>query len=71
MFWLLIVDWVVGYANRFILIRLSLDLREVEDPLMGVVKHVELHYMEGVRHGKVAHDVRHTSKHVQSLVNTG
>jgi hypothetical protein len=38
---------------------------------MGVVKHVELHYMEGVRHGKVAHDVRHTSKHVQSLVNTG
>src|SRR5258705_10884376 len=44
-------------------------LHEVENPLLEVVKHANLHCMEEVGLREVAHNTRNQSKHVESLVN--
>jgi len=44
-------------------------LREVENPLLEVVKHADLQCMEEVRLRKVAHNSANMSEHVESSVN--
>jgi len=44
-------------------------LHEVEDPLLEVIKHADLHCMEEVGLWEVAHDTGNMSKHVDSSVN--
>jgi hypothetical protein len=44
-------------------------LHEVENPLLEVVKHADLHCMEEVGLREVAHNTGNMSKHVESLVN--
>ena len=44
-------------------------LHEVENPLLEVVKHADLHCMEEVRLREVAHNSGNMSKHVESSVN--
>jgi hypothetical protein len=41
----------------------------MENPLLEVVKHVDLHCMEGVGLREVAHDTGNMSKHVEFSVN--
>ena len=44
-------------------------LHEVENPLLEVIKHADLHCMEEVGLREVAHDTGNMSKHVESSVN--
>ena len=44
-------------------------LHEVENPLLEVVKHANLHYMEEVRLWEVPHNTGNRWKHVESSVN--
>jgi len=44
-------------------------LHEVENPLLEVIKHADLHCMEEVGLREVAHDKGNMSKHVESSVN--
>jgi len=44
-------------------------LHEVENTLLEVVKHANLHCMEEVGLREVAHNTGNVSKHVESLVN--
>jgi len=44
-------------------------LHEVENPLLDVVKHDDLHCMEEVRLREVAHDTGNMSKQIKSSVN--
>jgi len=44
-------------------------LHEVENPLLEVMKHANLHFMEEVGLREVAHDPRNMLKHVESSVN--
>jgi hypothetical protein len=44
-------------------------LHEVENPLLEVVKHADLHCVEEVGLQEVAHDAGNKSKHVESSVN--
>ena len=42
---------------------------EVENPLLEVIKHADLHCMEEVGLREVAHDTGNMSKHIKSSVN--
>jgi len=42
---------------------------EVQNPLLEVIKHTDLHGMEEVGLRKFAHDTGNMSKHVESSVN--
>jgi len=44
-------------------------LREVENSLLEMVKHADLHCMEEVGLWEVAHDTGNMSKHVESSVD--
>jgi len=44
-------------------------LHEVENPLLEVIKHADLHCMEEVGLREVAPDTGNMSKHVESSVN--
>jgi len=44
-------------------------LHEVQNPLLEVVKHADLHCMEEVGLREIAHNTGHMSKHVESSVN--
>jgi len=44
-------------------------LHEVENPLLVVVKHADLHCMEEVGLREIAHNAGNMSKHVEFLVN--
>jgi hypothetical protein len=44
-------------------------LDSVDNPLLQVVKHADLHCMEEVGHREVAHDTGNMSKHVESSVD--
>ena len=44
-------------------------LHEVENPLLEVIKHADLHCMEEVGLREVAHDTGNMSKHIESSVN--
>jgi len=44
-------------------------LLEVENPLLEVIQHADLHCMEEVGLMEVAHDTGNMSKHVESSVN--
>ena len=44
-------------------------LHEVENPLLEVVKHADLHCMEEVGLREIAHNTGNMSKHVESSVN--
>jgi len=44
-------------------------LQEVENPLLEVVKHADLHCMEEVGPREVAHDTGNMSKQVESSMN--
>jgi hypothetical protein len=44
-------------------------LHEVENPLLEVIKHADLHCMDEVGLREVAHDTGNMSKHFESLVN--
>jgi len=44
-------------------------LHEVENPLLEVVKHADLHCMEEVRLREVAHNTENVSMHVECSVN--
>jgi hypothetical protein len=43
-------------------------LRDVENPLLIVIKHAHLHWMEVIGLWEVAHDTGNMSKHIESLV---
>jgi len=45
------------------------QLHEVENPLLEVVKHVDLHCMKEGGLREVTHDTGNMSKHVESSVN--
>jgi len=44
-------------------------LDEVENPLLEVVKHADLHCMEEIRLREIAHHKGNMSQHVESSVN--
>jgi len=44
-------------------------LHDVENPLLEVVKHADLHCMEEIGLREVAHNTGNVSKHVESSVN--
>jgi len=44
-------------------------LHKVENPLLEVIKHADLHSMEKVGLREVAHKTRNMSKHIESSVN--
>ena len=44
-------------------------LHEVQNQLLEVIKHADLHFMEEVGLREVAHDTGNMSKHVESSVN--
>jgi hypothetical protein len=44
-------------------------LHEVENPLLEVVKHADLHCMEKVGRKEVAHNTGNMLKHIESSVN--
>jgi len=44
-------------------------LHEVENSLLEVIKHADLHCMEEVGLWEVAHDTGNMSKHIESSVN--
>jgi len=44
-------------------------LHEVENPLLEVIKHADLHCMEEVGLREVTHDTGNMSKHIESSVN--
>jgi hypothetical protein len=44
-------------------------LHEVENPLLEVVKHADLHFMNEVGLREVTHNDGNMSKHIASLVN--
>ena len=46
-----------------------MHLHEVENPLLEVIKHTDLHCMEEVGLREVAHDTGNMSKRVESSVN--
>jgi len=46
------------------------SLQEVENPLLEVVKHADLHGMEEVGLREVAHHTGNMSKHIESSVIT-
>jgi len=46
-------------------------LHEVENPLLVVVKHADLHCMEVLGLWEVTHDTGNMSKHIESPVNMG
>jgi hypothetical protein len=48
-----------------------MGLHEVENPLLEVVKHTDLHCMEEVGLREVAHDTANMSIHVESSVDHG
>jgi hypothetical protein len=45
------------------------NLHDVENPLLEVIKHPDLHRMEQVGLREVAHDTGNMSKYVESSVN--
>ena len=46
-----------------------MPLHELENPLLEVVKHADLHWLKKVGLREVAHNNGNISKHVESLVN--
>ena len=46
-----------------------MHLHEVENTLLAMVKHADLHCMEEVWFWEVAHDTGNMSKHIGSMVN--
>ena len=58
-----------GLSDCIELVKPFVHLHEVENPLLEVVKHADLHCMEEVGLREVAHDTGNMSKHVESLVN--
>jgi len=62
------VSWH-GQPYSIVLVDPFIHFLEVENPLLEVVKHAELHCMEEVRLQDVAHDTGNMSKHVESLLN--
>ena len=46
-----------------------MHLHEVENPILEVVKHADMHCMEEVGLREVAHNKGNVSKHVESWVN--
>jgi hypothetical protein len=44
-------------------------LHEVENPLLEVVKHADLHCMEEVGLREIAHNTGNMSKHIESSAN--
>ena len=69
-FWCVVVVSMLRYSDCIVLVRPFVYLCEVEDPLIEVVKHTNLYYMEEVRHWNVAHDATNTLKHMRISVNT-
>ena len=58
-----------GYPDCIVLVEPFVRLHEVENPLLEVIKHADLHCMEEVGLREVAHDTGNMSKHVESSVN--
>ena len=44
-------------------------LHEVDNPLLEVVKHTDLHCMEEVGLWEIGHNIGNMSKHIESSVN--
>jgi len=51
-----------------VLVEVFARLHQVENTLLAVVMHADLHYMEEVRHREVAHDAGNMSKYIESFV---
>jgi hypothetical protein len=60
-----------GKLDCIVLVELFLRLHAVENPLLEVVKHADLHCMEEVVVREVTHDTGNSSKPVESSVNMG
>jgi hypothetical protein len=60
-----------GIPYCIVLIELFLRHQEVENALLEVVKHANLHCMEEVMLWEVAHDTGNMPKHAESSVNMG
>jgi hypothetical protein len=54
------------YADCIPLVEPFVRLHEVENPLLEVIKHANVHCMEEVRLQEVAHDKGDMSKHIES-----
>jgi len=55
-----------GYPDCIVLVKPFVHLHDVENPLLEVVKHADLHCMDEVGLQEVAHDTGNLSKHVES-----
>jgi len=58
-----------GYTDCIVLVKPFLRLQEVENALLEVVKHANVHDMQGVGLQEVPHDRGNMSKHIESLVD--
>ena len=58
-----------GKPDCIVLVELFVCLHEVENPLLEVVKHADLHCMEEVGLRETAHNTGNMSKQVESSVN--
>jgi len=58
-----------GKPDCIVLLKLFMRLHEVENPLLELVKHGDLHCMEQVSLMEVAHNTGNMAKHVESSEN--
>jgi len=68
-FWCEVVVSRHAEADYIVFVKPLMRLHAVENPLLEVVKHANLHYMEEVGLGEVAHNTGNVSKHLESSVN--
>jgi len=59
-----------GYPGCILLVKPFVHLHDMENPLLEVVKHADLHCMEKIRLREDSHDTGNMSKHVESAVDT-
>jgi len=58
-----------GSPDCIVLVEPFVHVHEVENTLLEVIKHADLHCMEEVGLREVAHDTGNMSKHVESSEN--
>jgi len=58
-----------GYPYCMVLVEPFVRLHEVDNPLLEMAKHANLHFMEKVGLQEVAHDTWNMSKNIESSVN--
>jgi len=58
-----------GYPDCMVLVKPFVRLHEVENPLLEVVKHTDLHCLDEVGLREVTHKTGNMSRYIESSVN--